>query len=69
MECSTMMSGSLVPMLEPVSLTCTIAVTTKQNIEFNKLASVSLCLHVDTSPVSVGLSRPQVFMSNIFEYN
>lgn len=47
------------PLLKPVSFNCTIG-TSPKYIERQVLASLALCVHLDTTPVNIKISGEQV---------
>lgn len=53
------------PLLKPVSFNCTIG-TSPKFIEQQVLASLALCVHLDTTPVNIKISGEQVSFRYIF---
>lgn len=55
----TLHGPTQLPLLKPVSFNCTIG-TSPKFIERQVLASLALCVHLDTTPVNIKISGEQV---------
>ncbi|XP_054279207.1 uncharacterized protein LOC128997593 [Macrosteles quadrilineatus] len=61
LHCYTMHGATTLPLLKPVSFNCTIGTSPKFS-DPNTMISLALCVHLDTTPVSVNISEEQVVL-------
>ncbi|XP_012543255.1 vacuolar protein sorting-associated protein 13B isoform X3 [Monomorium pharaonis] len=66
-HCYTLQQQTQKNFIKKVTLNATVALTTKTAAtELNTLTALSICVHIDNSPIIISLSEDQViFMSNI----
>ncbi|XP_050449510.1 intermembrane lipid transfer protein VPS13B isoform X1 [Cataglyphis hispanica] len=66
-QCYTLQQRTQKNFIKKVTLNATVALTTKTAaIQSNTLTALSICVHIDNSPIFISLSEEQVvFMSNI----
>ncbi|XP_075230064.1 vacuolar protein sorting 13B isoform X2 [Lycorma delicatula] len=58
LQCYTLHGATQLKLLKPLSATCTVGVSTKYNGSI--LTSLALCIHLDTTAISISMSEEQV---------
>lgn len=65
-HCYTLQQKTQKNFIKKVTLNATIALTTKTAaIQSNTLTALSICVHIDNSPILISLSEEQVLIINL----
>lgn len=65
-QCYTLQQRAQKNFIKKVTLNATVALTTKTAaIQSNTLTALSICVHIDNSPIFISLSEEQVLIMNI----
>lgn len=66
-HCYTLQQRTQKNFIKKVTLNATVALTTKTAaIQSNTLTALSICVHIDNSPILISLSEEQVLSMNLY---